>query len=69
MSEQNTNKIGTYLGKAVQLARLMVGIPNYDAYCKHMQENHSEKQMMTYEEFFKYSQVSRFGGNGKFKCC
>ena len=68
MSDQNT-KLGTYLGKAVQLARLLVGIPNYDVYCKHMQENHPDKPMMTYEEFFQHSQVSRFGGNGKFKCC
>ncbi len=69
MELENTSKISTYLGKAVQFARLMIGIPDYEGYCLHMQENHPEQQIMTYEEFFKQRQLSRFGGNGKFKCC
>ena len=67
--ENKTKNIGSYLGKAVQLARLMIGIPNYDAYCIHMKSNHPEQQIMTYEEFFAQSQIARFGTNGKIKCC
>ena len=54
-------KFGAYLG---QTARLMVGLPDYDVYLTHMQEQHPDKTAMTYEEFFRERQDARYGGNG-----
>ncbi|PWE37437.1 hypothetical protein C9I50_27335, partial [Pseudomonas prosekii] len=40
------SRLGKYLGQA---ARLMVGMPDYDNYVEHMQTNHPDKPVMTYE--------------------
>lgn len=64
----NLGKAGKYLGQA---ARMLVGVPDYDTYVAHMALNHPEQTPMTYEEFFRERQQSRYGGDGKggFKCC
>jgi len=60
-------KLGAYLG---QTARLMVGLPDYDNYLNHMQANHPDQPMMSYEEFFRERQDARYGGKGKIaRCC
>ena len=60
-------KFGAYLG---QTARLMVGLPDYDNYLNHMQENHPDLPAMSYEAFFRERQDARYGGNGRVpKCC
>ncbi len=60
-------KLGAYLG---QTARLMVGLPDYDNYLNHMQKNHPDQPVMSYEEFFRERQDARYGGNGRIaKCC
>ena len=60
-------KFGAYLG---QTARLMVGLPDYDVYLTHMQEQHPDKTAMTYEEFFRERQDARYGGNRRMsRCC
>lgn len=52
-------------------ARLMVGLPNYDAYVAHMAKTHPGQPPMTYEQFFRERQDARYGGGGKggFRCC
>lgn len=52
-------------------ARLMVGMPNYDAYVAHMALTHPGQPPMTYEQFFRDRQDARYGGGGKggFRCC
>ena len=40
------SRLGKYLGQA---ARLMVGMPDYDNYVEHMQTNHPDKPVMSYE--------------------
>lgn len=63
----NLGKFGAYLG---QTARLMVGLPDYDAYLTHMQATHPDEPAMTYEEFFRERQDARYGGNGRVsRCC
>jgi uncharacterized short protein YbdD (DUF466 family) len=64
----NLGKTGKYLGQA---ARMLVGIPDYDTYVQHMKDNHPDKPVMTYKEFFRERQDARYGGNGKggFRCC
>jgi uncharacterized short protein YbdD (DUF466 family) len=59
-------RMGKYLG---QTARLMVGLPDYDAYVQHTRTVHPDRTPMTYEEFFRERQAARFEGNRNGKCC
>ena len=54
-------RIGKHLGQA---ARLMVGVPDYDNYVRHMREAHPERPVMSYKEFFRERQQARYGGGG-----
>ncbi|WP_116142200.1 YbdD/YjiX family protein [Trinickia diaoshuihuensis] len=56
---------GRYLGQAL---RLMVGLPDYDAYVAHMRETHPDRAPMSYEAFFRERQNARYG-SGAGKCC
>lgn len=61
------NKVGRYIGKT---ARLMVGIPDYEAYVAHMRNKHPDQYCLSYEEFFRDRQQARYAGkNGSGKCC
>ncbi|NMG42741.1 putative selenoprotein [Aromatoleum toluvorans] len=59
------SKLGKYLGQA---ARLMVGLPDYDTYVAHMKATHPDRQVMSYEEFFRERQEARYNG-GTGRCC
>jgi uncharacterized short protein YbdD (DUF466 family) len=52
-------------------ARLMVGIPDYDAYVAHRHKMHPGEPVMSREDFFRERQASRYGeGSGKIsRCC
>lgn len=52
-------------------ARLMVGVPDYEAYVAHRKEMHPDEPVMSYEEFFRERQDSRYGVNGGkiSRCC
>jgi uncharacterized short protein YbdD (DUF466 family) len=55
---------------ACDTARLMVGLPSYDAYLAHMAGTHPDQTPMSYAEFFRNRQDARFGsGSGGFRCC
>ncbi|MFC0139016.1 YbdD/YjiX family protein [Erwinia mallotivora] len=56
---------------AVQAARMLVGIPDYDTYVQHMQAHHPDQPVMSYKAFFRERQQARYGGNGKggMRCC
>jgi uncharacterized short protein YbdD (DUF466 family) len=55
---------------AVQTARLMVGIPDYDTYVEHRRTLHPAEPVMTYAEFFRERQEARYAvGKGHFKGC
>ena len=56
---------GRYLG---QTLRLMVGVPDYDTYCRHMALRHPERVPMDREQFFRDRQQARYGG-GVGRCC
>jgi uncharacterized short protein YbdD (DUF466 family) len=49
----------------------MVGVPDYEAYVHHRQQMHPGEPVMSYEEFFKERQDSRYGVNGGkiSRCC
>lgn len=57
---------------ACDTARLMVGVPSYEAYLAHMAERHPDQAPMSYAAFFRDRQEARFGarkGGGGFRCC
>jgi uncharacterized short protein YbdD (DUF466 family) len=56
---------GRYLGQSM---RLMVGLPEYDAYLAHMERTHPGEPVLSYEEFFRERQAARYG-SGKSGCC
>lgn len=54
-----------------QTARLMVGVPDYDGYVAHRKAVHPGEPVMSYEDFFRERQASRYGANGGkiSRCC
>lgn len=56
---------GRYLGQSM---RLMIGMPEYDVYVAHMKEAHPDKEIMSYEAFFRERQEARYGGKIN-RCC
>jgi uncharacterized short protein YbdD (DUF466 family) len=56
--------------RAVQTARLMVGIPDYEAYVAHRLAHHRSEPVMSYPEFIRERQQARYGAGGKpTGCC
>ncbi len=55
----------------IRTARLMVGVPDYDAYVAHRQAQHPGEAIMSYDDFFRERQASRYGANGGkiSRCC
>ena len=58
--------IGRY---ARMTARLMIGVPDYDAYLRHMRNRHPERRPMSYEEFFRERQDAHYKTGGARGCC
>lgn len=61
-------KFATGLAKT---ARLMIGLPDYDAYVAHRHSKHPGEPVMSYEDFFRERQASRYGEGGTkiSRCC
>ncbi|GAB7125725.1 hypothetical protein JCM19000A_02320 [Silvimonas sp. JCM 19000] len=53
------------LHKLVQMARLMVGVRDYDYYLQHMQQKHPEATPLSREQFYRYCMEARYAGSGK----
>ncbi len=65
-----TGKLTRTLQLITQSFRLMVGVPEYSTYVRHMQSTHPDRPIMSYEAFFRERQEMRYGGNGKVnRCC
>ncbi|HEV2620657.1 MAG TPA: YbdD/YjiX family protein [Frateuria sp.] len=54
--------------RAVQTARLCCGVPDYDAYLRHLREHHPGRPVPSYAEFFRERQSARYKGTGG-RCC
>lgn len=54
--------------RAVQTARLCCGVPDYDAYVRHLREHHPGRSVPTYAAFFRERQEARYKGTGG-RCC
>lgn len=56
--------------RAVQTARLMVGVPDYGNYVRHRQTTHPGEPIMSYEKFFRERLEARYAiGKGRFRGC
>ena len=56
--------------RVAETARLMVGIPDYEAYVGHRKALHPDLPVMTYEEFFRERQDARYSvSNGRMRGC
>jgi uncharacterized short protein YbdD (DUF466 family) len=62
---QDVEKAGRYLAQSL---RLMVGLPDYDAYLTHMRSTHPDQAPMTFEAFFRDRQQARYGSR-RAGCC
>jgi uncharacterized short protein YbdD (DUF466 family) len=51
-----------------QSLRLMVGVPDYGTYLRHMQATHPDREPMSYEAFFVERQQARYGSKLG-RCC
>lgn len=58
----------TFWRRAVQTARLMIGVPDYDTYVAHMRLRHPGKPVMSYEAFFNERLEARYRRGGG-RCC
>jgi len=53
-----------------QVARLMVGVPDYDNYVAQMAINHPDQPVLSYEMFFRERQEARYGSRKcTSRCC
>ena len=71
MQRNITTPLLQFARKAMRTARLMVGVPDYDAYVAHRRSAHPEEPVMSHDEFFRERQASRYGANGGkiSRCC
>ena len=58
-----------FLARLRETAHLMVGLPSYAAYLRHMAERHPERTPMSEPEFFRDRQEARYGGRTGGRCC
>lgn len=61
--------MSSFLTMLRQTARLMVGMPDYDAYLRHMNAHHPEITPMDRVTFFRDRQQARYGGKNGGRCC
>ncbi|MBY0559818.1 YbdD/YjiX family protein [Hyphomicrobium sp.] len=71
MTRSSTNLLFKFATGVAKTARLMVGVPDYEAYVAHRRRAHPDEPVMSYEDFFRERQASRYGeGGGKIsRCC
>jgi len=63
-----SQEIGDAGRTLAQSLRLMVGLPDYGAYLRHMAATHPERAPMSYEAFFRDRQEARYGAKLG-RCC
>lgn len=64
------DRIRRWWRRAVETARLMVGVPDYDAYVAHRQARHPGEPVMSYTEFFRERQQARYAcEKGRLRGC
>jgi uncharacterized short protein YbdD (DUF466 family) len=67
-NEASRNVLSLLFTRVQQSARLMCGLPDYDAYVAHLRRMHPGQQVPSYEMFFRNRQEARYG-RGMARCC
>jgi len=67
-NESSRNVLSLLFVRAQQSARLMCGLPDYDAYVQHLRCTHPGQEVPNYETFFRNRQEARYG-RGMTRCC
>jgi uncharacterized short protein YbdD (DUF466 family) len=68
LNETSRSAIATLFSRAKETARLMCGLPDYDAYVAHLRNVHPGRPVPSYEMFFRERQAARYG-RGAARCC
>jgi uncharacterized short protein YbdD (DUF466 family) len=70
LNPKNWSRIATLWQRLQQSFRLMVGVPDYDNYVKHMQQHHPDLTPMDAKTFYRYCVDVRYpsAGSGMKKC-
>ena len=63
-----TEAVGRGWRLAARMARLAIGLPDYEAYLVHMRERHPERTPMDRTTFFAERLNARYG-KGRSRCC
>jgi uncharacterized short protein YbdD (DUF466 family) len=61
--------IRAIFAKVREAALMMVGVPSYAAYRRHMAEQHHDHVPMDELAFFRDRQEARYGSKGGGRCC
>jgi uncharacterized short protein YbdD (DUF466 family) len=71
MLKSGTTLLFKFATAFAKTARLMVGVPDYEAYVAHRRHAHPGEPVMSYEDFFRERQASRYGEDGGkiSRCC
>lgn len=64
LNPKNIGRMLMVLKRLQQSFRLMVGIPDYQTYIKHMEEHHPDLEPMDEKTFFRYCIEARYPKNG-----
>lgn len=64
-----SSKLQSWWRRAVQTARLAIGVPDYDNYVRHLQLHHPDQSIPDYAEFFRQRQDARYRNGGTRGCC
>lgn len=64
------HKLAALPRRIAQTLRLMVGVGDYEGYLAHMRAHHTDAQVMSRTEYFRYCQNARYPGkDGDIKRC
>jgi uncharacterized short protein YbdD (DUF466 family) len=67
-NEASRNVLTLLFARVQQSARLMCGLPDYDAYVRHLRTLHPGRAIPSYEMFFRDRQEARYGRSAA-RCC
>jgi uncharacterized short protein YbdD (DUF466 family) len=66
--ESSRQVLSLFISRVQQSARLMCGLPDYDAYVRHVKSAHPGQPVPSYDAFFRERQEARYG-RGAARCC
>jgi uncharacterized short protein YbdD (DUF466 family) len=69
LTKPSENLLTQWFGRVQETARMMVGVPDYDAYLAHMRVKHPDKPTLSYEGFFENRLDARYGRSTTRCCC